>query len=876
MEQDKPTEEENTLCYLITKGSKCLYNRICDNRIILSLLVIYLLFHPFFEKLINKSFVEAFFSSLEPTIINDIIFACLLVLVIIRTIFAWKNNQSISNKYLLISIIILLIIGYYRFLNGYWYYTSIKTFDFIKYVDIIPIYIILNLFISLLHVNNQINTTKEKGFCFDDPINDAEDDLLKRDSVAKNIADRIINTVKNESSFAIGITSEWGNGKTSFLNLIEKHLPQKDRVIIRFNPWLNNDEKTIVSTFFNELSIKLKDSSPKLSSDIIKYAEILSSVYSNDLSKLISTTLSLSNNDKSLRQQFDNVNNKIKKSGLSIVILVDDLDRLYENEVLEVLKLIRNSANFSNTIFVVAYDKNYVVTAIKKAINYHPDLYLEKIFQLEMALPAYEKSIIKKEIKKRLTPYLEDNDKTELKRILELKHNIVYGNYFDYSLLTNLRDISRFVNSFLISYKALKGECCLFDLLNLELFRIKYLGAYNLLAKNYNQFLTTAKNGTKNEYYLMLNKDENNKTRSDEQNNQSEQILYKNVGTEENQKTKFEKALNDNIGIERNQIEDILKYVYNIFPENYEIYSDHTIELLSIVNPISVNRYFHYNLLESDLSEIEFSKYRQKSLLEFKVKIKEWVDKGFEEELKRKFEYIEFYSDKDDYEKIIYGIFYLANLTPQNKDLGDYVWYDFINLNAKLDCNIAKSFYNEKQFSNFIIRLFISQDCPHFTFDFIRKAYLTKGENSNFILNESQLRKIILKNFTKYSLKTSKIDKYWFYNLFFSCINGEKNEEGEKRIVAAKNVFKACAKRLTKSFIESIISREYNPNTLYSIDKSSILKVWDTWENFESFINEIEESEWLIEFKDFYFKCKDVSFEGNIEYEFKELIITYV
>lgn len=903
MEEEKPKEEE-TLCHSITKRSKCFYHWICDNKIILSLFVIYLLFHSFFEKLINDFFVEAFFSSLEPSIINDIIFACLLVLIIIPTLFiiirdivAWKNNQlilkkSISNKYLLISIIILLIIGYYRFFYGYWYYTSIKTFDSLKYIDIILLYIISTLLILisnhsfyflLKRKQNNIND-KEKGFCFDDPIKKSEDDLLNRDSVAKNIAYRIINTVKNESSFAIGITSEWGNGKTSFLNIIEQHLPKKDRIIIHFNPWLNNDEKTIVSTFFNELSIELKDSSPKLSSDIIKYSEILSSVYSNELSKLISTTLSISNNDTSLIQRFDNINSRIKKLGLQIVILVDDLDRLYENEVLEVLRLIRNSANFSNTIFVVAYDKNYIVTAIKRAINYHPDLYLEKIFQLEIALPEYEESIIKNEIEKRLTLYLNDKDKKELKRILELKQNIAYGNYFDYSLLTNLRDISRFVNSFLVSYEALKGECYLLDLLNLELFRIKYLGAYNLFAKDYNQFLTTTKNRNKNEYYVILNKNENKKIRLEEQNAKLEQIQNNNVGIEKNQKTKFEKALNNNIGIEKKQIEDILKYVYNIFPDYSESNLDHTIELLSIANPISINRYFHYNLLKSDLSEIEFSKYRQKPLKEFEDRIKEWVDNGFSEGVKRKFEYIELYSDKDDYEKIINAILFLAELPNESDQTYHIIDYYKEDLVREFDYFKVDNYYTKEEFHTFVLQLFEKRESPY-TYVSLLMNHIFNIRRFNgweFILTEEELKTLKLKFFKDYSEKTTSFDSD-FYRLYDFCYYNYWEEspnnsvfKNKKIIDGAKDIFKTSAKRLPESFVKSIIKKGFNPpiytNKLYCTDVF-ILDVWGNWDNFDSFINEIEESEWIIEFKDFYTKCKEEKYEKYIEYEFKELKI---
>lgn len=56
---------------------------------------------------------------------------------------------------------------------------------------------------------------------------------------------------------------------------------------------------------------------------------------------------------------------KLKDIDSKIVVAIDDIDRLDSNELFEVLRLIRNTANLPNLIFLVTYDKDYVIKQLK-------------------------------------------------------------------------------------------------------------------------------------------------------------------------------------------------------------------------------------------------------------------------------------------------------------------------------------------------------------------------------------------------------------------------------------------------------------------------------------------------------------------------------
>lgn len=58
------------------------------------------------------------------------------------------------------------------------------------------------------------------------------------------------------------------------------------------------------------------------------------------------------------------------------------MDRLNKTEIIEVLRILRNVANFRNTVFICGFDKSYVIKTGEFKNNF-----LDKIFNLEINLP---------------------------------------------------------------------------------------------------------------------------------------------------------------------------------------------------------------------------------------------------------------------------------------------------------------------------------------------------------------------------------------------------------------------------------------------------------------------------------------------------------
>ncbi|MDD3181820.1 MAG: P-loop NTPase fold protein [Alphaproteobacteria bacterium] len=92
------------------------------------------------------------------------------------------------------------------------------------------------------------------------------EDVFGVSKLAKDIAETIRERADAEG-YSIGIEGEWGSGKTTVLNFIEKELGCSDKegekrnssVVIRFNPWLVGKRDKLLKEFFGQLLRKVRD-----------------------------------------------------------------------------------------------------------------------------------------------------------------------------------------------------------------------------------------------------------------------------------------------------------------------------------------------------------------------------------------------------------------------------------------------------------------------------------------------------------------------------------------------------------------------------------------------------------------------------------------
>lgn len=208
------------------------------------------------------------------------------------------------------------------------------------------------------------------------------------DSVRQLYADKLLerlgNTNNQSDSYAIVVYGSWGSGKTVFLNYLEERLREKHEEVLVFNPWNCLGTKSIIVDFFSLLSDVLKKYDSSLEKPIIQYSKLLESL---DAPKILSfMSEQVFGRQEGISELKSHIIDSLSKNQKLVYVLIDDLDRMEAEEILSVVRLIRNTANFPYLKFIVACDRDYVENKLKEigvGIKY-----LEKIFMFDIYLPS--------------------------------------------------------------------------------------------------------------------------------------------------------------------------------------------------------------------------------------------------------------------------------------------------------------------------------------------------------------------------------------------------------------------------------------------------------------------------------------------------------
>jgi predicted KAP-like P-loop ATPase len=85
------------------------------------------------------------------------------------------------------------------------------------------------------------------------PIDTPDQDKLERGGFIARLCNAVIERqTKKATGAIIGITGQWGSGKSSILNLLDHHikLDYPDAIVIRFDPWLISGRNDLISEFY--------------------------------------------------------------------------------------------------------------------------------------------------------------------------------------------------------------------------------------------------------------------------------------------------------------------------------------------------------------------------------------------------------------------------------------------------------------------------------------------------------------------------------------------------------------------------------------------------------------------------------------------------
>lgn len=131
---------------------------------------------------------------------------------------------------------------------------------------------------------------------------------------------KLLATNADNEAFTFGIIASWGEGKTSFMKLMEEYLFQKYKsgiIVMKFNPWIYRKESNLTNIFLDELSNKLESYSSRLSKGLTQYAKMLSTIDNGSIQFL--TKLFISFSAKTTAEQYTLLKSEIKKINKKII-----------------------------------------------------------------------------------------------------------------------------------------------------------------------------------------------------------------------------------------------------------------------------------------------------------------------------------------------------------------------------------------------------------------------------------------------------------------------------------------------------------------------------------------------------------------------------
>jgi len=253
-----------------------------------------------------------------------------------------------------------------------------------------------------------------------------EEDLLGFDRYINNLSE-MINDEDFKTPFCIGIFGNRGSGRTSFMHLLETRLSEyktNPRAIpVWFNPWRYEREEHLIIPFLKTIEHeirrykeetkgierKLSNNLKELSTRIGEISEAFAYATKEDF-KLGGVGIELDTSKmegrkerirrhikkaKSVSEEISSIYyeivhelaSAIDKESVRIVVFIDDLDRCLPDRAVEFLKVMKLFLDVEGYLLILGIDRG---VAGQGSLTISPEVYLDKMIQLPLELPAIE------------------------------------------------------------------------------------------------------------------------------------------------------------------------------------------------------------------------------------------------------------------------------------------------------------------------------------------------------------------------------------------------------------------------------------------------------------------------------------------------------
>lgn len=789
------------------------YNRFKRNSAIAIACLVPILFPKVFASALTLLIVNPLASKMTVSFVSDA--AILLLAFVIGAWFVvskFKIRQHISWKPVLLLCYCSAYYALFRFEASddfrAWNMTRLESLPSVAYLDILFFWPAILL---LIHKKLPIKVEtplRDKNFAFKEDLHIAtmKDDALGRKPLAEFLGDYILNS-ETQSSLSIGLNAGWGDGKTSFQKMVAEYIESKDSnvITIHFNPWKSFDEKRMIRDFFKIYSAAIKSYDFELADQIISYSKTLATLSESSIAKGLA---SLASADRNIEAEFFDINERLAIIGKKTVVFVDDIDRLSPAEIVELVKLIRNSASFVNTFFIVGFDGEYLREAIEKRSAYGKKNFFDKIFQIQFDLSAIPGSFIRTSLRELLERTLPEQaseishhfegKSTEADAISNVFFGTVIPSTFIPEILTNLRDVKRFSNFFSLNYKVVGTEVVFEDYLLSSLIRFKFPF-----------FIKKVKRFKKGIFELDF---------------ASSRFTHK-INLESLDKYFAECEID---AVDQEIIKRIFNYLFDL-----TVRKDRSIK--SIVYPDKFDIYFDNSLNTRGLLFKEFVPLLRKEWPEIRVQVNEWLEAGKADNLAEML-FERHPEDIRDFE-MANRIWVLIMNYPQQRDIHISRWLQRI----QMDRGIIEKLYGPRGPEQFFKSLF-SQHSPAFFSDNYALRFIlisrTDYANKFFPMTREELLSTSLIRLRKFIRSRSEFDIRVFTLFYYHCIRDVDVSGKISLIELAGMEVRKYLQKYPIEYLRFVIRPKHGTAAKLYVFDPFIPEYFGSWEKFEIFLGD--------------------------------------
>ncbi|MFD1103828.1 KAP family P-loop NTPase fold protein [Sphingobium olei] len=334
-----------------------------------------------------------------------------------------------------------------------------------------------------------------------------EDQLGYRDfanAIAMGLAERC-----REDGLVIAIHGKWGAGKTTAVNMavdalerLEAAKPEEERtIVVRFNPWWFSEQKDLTRAFFTELtasigkrlSSSVRDGLRIMAKKVSGASELVSSVLAwtpagpaaKQVAELVKGAGEEILDERSLDDVRTTLSKALQNEARSIVVIIDDVDRLPADEARQIFRLVKSVADLPCVTYLLVFDRDIAARGLVQPADADSPEWLEKIIQVSFDLPPVAQGDLNQLFLERASAIIGD---------VPVVDQVRWGNIFHGAIapwLRTARDVVRLANALAMAWPALRDEVDFADFIAIETMRLFEPKLYAFV-RNHSERLTGA------------------------------------------------------------------------------------------------------------------------------------------------------------------------------------------------------------------------------------------------------------------------------------------------------------------------------------------------------------------------------------------------